>query len=197
MLSTYLTLFNSHYPYFGDEKTKVAKVIWLVKWKNLWIQVKAVFGLISEPKANAINLNSYYLLYSRFSQFWMWTFDENAVRVEVNLTETKIDTSPSLSKRKKLNVIQYLESDLSFLSFSWFFFFGGVIYCLHLYFKNLYFILEYSWLTTLCFRYKVIQLHVYVYSFFFRFFPHISYYRILSRVSCAIYVKLLLSLFFR
>ena len=48
----------------------------------------------------------------------MWTFDENAVRVEVNLTETKIAPSPSLSKRKKLNVIQYLESDLSFLSFS-------------------------------------------------------------------------------
>ena len=66
---TYFTFFNSHYPYFGDEKPKVAKVIWLVKWQNLWVQVKAVSGLTSEPKASAINLNSYYLLYSRFSQF--------------------------------------------------------------------------------------------------------------------------------
>ena len=29
---------------------------------------------------------------------------------------------------------------------------------------------------------EVIQLHIYVYLFFFRFFSHIGYYRILSRV---------------
>ena len=33
---------------------------------------------------------------------------------------------------------------------------------------------------------KAIQLCVYIYPFFFRFFPHIGYYKILSRVPCAI-----------
>ena len=33
---------------------------------------------------------------------------------------------------------------------------------------------------------KVIQLYVYIYPFFFRFFSHMGYYRILSRVPCAI-----------
>ena len=30
------------------------------------------------------------------------------------------------------------------------------------------------------------QLYVYIYSFFFRFFPHIGYYRVLRRIPCAI-----------
>ena len=30
------------------------------------------------------------------------------------------------------------------------------------------------------------QLYIYMYLFFFRFFSHIGYYRILSRVPCAI-----------
>ena len=33
---------------------------------------------------------------------------------------------------------------------------------------------------------KVIQLYIYIYSFFFRFFSHIGYHRILSRVPCVI-----------
>ena len=33
---------------------------------------------------------------------------------------------------------------------------------------------------------KVIQLCIYIYLFFFRFFFHIGYYRVLSRVPCAI-----------
>ena len=33
---------------------------------------------------------------------------------------------------------------------------------------------------------KVIQLCVYMYLFFFKFFSHLGYYRILSRVPCAI-----------
>ena len=33
---------------------------------------------------------------------------------------------------------------------------------------------------------KVIQLYIYIYSFFFRFFSHIGYHRILSRVPCAL-----------
>ena len=33
---------------------------------------------------------------------------------------------------------------------------------------------------------KVIQLYIYMYSFFFKFFSHLGYYRILSEVSCAI-----------
>ena len=47
--------------------------------------------------------------------------------------------------------------------------------------------MEYSWLTML-YQFqiytKVIQL--YKYLFFFKFFSHIGYYRILSRVPCAI-----------
>ena len=33
---------------------------------------------------------------------------------------------------------------------------------------------------------KVIQLYIYICSFFFRFFTHIGYYRVLSRVPCAV-----------
>ena len=33
---------------------------------------------------------------------------------------------------------------------------------------------------------KGIQLYMYIYPLFFRFFPHIDYHRILSRVVCAI-----------
>ena len=33
---------------------------------------------------------------------------------------------------------------------------------------------------------KVIQLYIHMYPFFFRFFTHIGYYRILSRFLCAI-----------
>ena len=33
---------------------------------------------------------------------------------------------------------------------------------------------------------KVIQLYIYMYLFFFKFFSHLGYYRILSRVPCAI-----------
>ena len=33
---------------------------------------------------------------------------------------------------------------------------------------------------------KVIQLYIYMHLFFFRFFSHLGYYRLLSRVSCAI-----------
>ena len=32
----------------------------------------------------------------------------------------------------------------------------------------------------------MIQFYIYIYPFFFRFFSHIGYYRILSRVPCAI-----------
>ena len=33
---------------------------------------------------------------------------------------------------------------------------------------------------------SVIQLYVYIYSFFFRFFSHVGYHRILSRVPCVV-----------
>ena len=33
---------------------------------------------------------------------------------------------------------------------------------------------------------KVIQLYIYMYLFFFRFSSHIGYYRVLSRVPCAV-----------
>ena len=33
---------------------------------------------------------------------------------------------------------------------------------------------------------KAIQLYTYMYLFFFKFFSHLGYYRILSRVPCAI-----------
>ena len=33
---------------------------------------------------------------------------------------------------------------------------------------------------------KVIQIHTYMYLFFFRFFSHLGYYRILSSVPCAV-----------
>ena len=50
-------------------------------------------------------------------------------------------------------------------------------------------LLEYSWFTMLyLFQVysKVLQLYIYIYSFFFRFFSHIGYHRILSRIPCAI-----------
>ena len=42
----------------------------------------------------------------------------------------------------------------------------------------------------------MIQLYIYIYSFFFRFFPHIGYGRILSRVPCAVYQVLVSYLFY-
>ena len=50
-----------------------------------------------------------------------------------------------------------------------------------------YFVLEYSWLTLWCeFQAysKVIQLYLYVYLFFFKFFSHLGCYIILCRVPC-------------
>ena len=47
--------------------------------------------------------------------------------------------------------------------------------------------MEYSWLAMLCpFQVysRVIQLCIYKYLSFFKFFSHIGYYRILSRVPC-------------
>ena len=38
---------------------------------------------------------------------------------------------------------------------------------------------------------KVNQLHIYIYSVFFRFFSHVGHYRVLSRAPCAIYVVLI------
>lgn len=73
--------------------------MWLVKCQNLWVQVKAIFGLISDHKGYAVNLYSYCFLFSKFSQFWMWRFDENAARVEVDLIVAKDAPSPSLNKR--------------------------------------------------------------------------------------------------
>ena len=55
--------------------------------------------------------------------------------------------------------------------------------------KNFYFILEYCWLTVLCWipvYSKMIQLCVYIYLFFFKFFSHLGCYIILSRVPYAI-----------
>ena len=43
---------------------------------------------------------------------------------------------------------------------------------------------------------KVIQLYIYKYSFFFRFFSHIRYYRIVSRVPCAMQQVLIGCLFY-
>ena len=43
---------------------------------------------------------------------------------------------------------------------------------------------------------KVIQLCIYIYPFFFRFFSHISYYRILNRVPCAVQEVLVYYLFY-
>ena len=43
---------------------------------------------------------------------------------------------------------------------------------------------------------KVIQLYTYVYLFFFRFFPHVCYYRLLSSVPCAIQQVLVDYLFY-
>ena len=55
-------------------------------------------------------------------------------------------------------------------------------------FLTFYFILEYSWLTMLCqFQVysKVVKLHIYIYLFFFKFFPHLGCYTIQNRVRCA------------
>ena len=43
---------------------------------------------------------------------------------------------------------------------------------------------------------KVIHLYIYKYSFFFRFFSHIRYYRIVSRVPCAMQQVLIGCLFY-
>ena len=43
---------------------------------------------------------------------------------------------------------------------------------------------------------KVTQLYIYIYPFFFRYFSHIGYYRILSRVPCAIQQVLVDYLFY-
>ena len=43
---------------------------------------------------------------------------------------------------------------------------------------------------------KVILLYIYIYSFFFRFLTHVGYYRILSRVPCAIQQVLVGYLFY-
>ena len=42
---------------------------------------------------------------------------------------------------------------------------------------------------------KLIQLYVYIYPFFFRFFSHVGYYRLLSRVPCAVQQVLVADLF--
>ena len=44
---------------------------------------------------------------------------------------------------------------------------------------------------------KVVQLHMFMYLFFFKFFSHVGYYRVLSRVSCAIYRRSLLVIHFK
>lgn len=61
------TLSNSHYLPLGDDESKVAEVIRLVKWQNLRVQVEAILGLTSDPKGYAIKLYSCYFLYSKFS----------------------------------------------------------------------------------------------------------------------------------
>ena len=43
---------------------------------------------------------------------------------------------------------------------------------------------------------KVIQLYIHIYSFFFRFFSRIGYYRVLSRVPCAIQYVVVVYLFY-
>ena len=53
--------------------------------------------------------------------------------------------------------------------------------------------LIYSFISFLC---KVIQLYMYVYIFFFRFFSIIYYYRILNIVSCIIQNLLVVYLFY-
>lgn len=92
------TLSNSHYLHLGDDEFKVAEVIWLVKWQNLKVQIKAALGLTSDPKGYAINLYSCYRLYLKFSQ--VWRFDANAVGSEVDLIVTKGTPIPTLNERK-------------------------------------------------------------------------------------------------
>ena len=61
------------------------------------------------------------------------------------------------------------------------------------------FLLAYSGFTILCLFQvcsKVIQLYMYTYPFFFRFFSHLGYYRILSRVLCVIQQVLVDYLFY-
>lgn len=55
MPSTYIISFNY---YLGDDESKIVEVTWLGKWQNLWVQVKAILGLTTEPKDYAINLYS-------------------------------------------------------------------------------------------------------------------------------------------
>ena len=64
-----------------------------------------------------------------------------------------------------------------------------LLWCISFFVFNFYFILEYSWLTTLYYfkvYSKMIQLYIYVYLFFFKFFPHLGCCRVLSRVPCGI-----------
>ena len=52
---------------------------------------------------------------------------------------------------------------------------------------HIYFILEYSWFTLLCWFHvysKVIELNTCIYLFFFRLFSHTGYYRILNSLCC-------------
>ena len=65
----------------------------------------------------------------------------------------------------------------------WFFFF-----LLPHFFKTFYFILEYSWVTMLCyFLYsRVIELYLYMCLFFLKFFCHLAGCVVLSRVPCTI-----------
>ena len=55
-------------------------------------------------------------------------------------------------------------------------------------FENLIFLIGVSLLhnVVLVLLYNMIQSYIYFYSYFFRFFIYIDYYRILSRVPCAI-----------
>ena len=56
-------------------------------------------------------------------------------------------------------------------------------------FLTFYFVLEYSWWTLWCafqMYSKVIQLYIYVYLFFFKFFSHLGCYIILCRIPCVI-----------
>ena len=61
--------------------------------------------------------------------------------------------------------------------------------CTSHFLKKFYFILKYCWFTMLCYFQvysQVIHLYIYIYPFFLRFFSHIGYYKLLSRLPCAI-----------
>ena len=44
---------------------------------------------------------------------------------------------------------------------------------------------------------KVIQLYIYMYVFFFKLFPQLDYYRIVSSVPCVIHYRSLLGIHFK